>query len=178
MDNNFSDILNIFKRLDESKGTAKEGSMADAEHHKTGPKFGGYWKGTDKNPPKPGQGVGGMEEAWGGGSPAIQGPGVDDSQSPIHGEKELEEQLMAEWSRFLNEYGAYGAQPANTAQAGGVPNPAAQQQDAEALKKLTGIVGAAKNKGLLPPTASTTNSAATVAQNPALNKATGQQKQE
>ena len=32
---------------------------SDLEHHPTGPKFGGYWKGTQKSPPKPGQGVGG-----------------------------------------------------------------------------------------------------------------------
>jgi len=40
----------------------KEGSMAAAAHHPDGPKFGGYWKGTDPNPPKPGQGFGGLEE--------------------------------------------------------------------------------------------------------------------
>lgn len=36
-----------------------EGSMSDAENNTIGPKFGGYWKGTDPNPPKPGMGVGG-----------------------------------------------------------------------------------------------------------------------
>lgn len=44
MDKNFSDIINIFKRLD-------EGSMAAAEKHSTGPEFTGYWSGTDKATP-------------------------------------------------------------------------------------------------------------------------------
>lgn len=88
MDQNFSDILNIFKRLDESSTNARqerehdhdeeynphthadaperkpqsEGSMADAEHHHSGPEFTGYWKGTD--PRTPGQHMvgGGCEE--------------------------------------------------------------------------------------------------------------------
>jgi hypothetical protein len=37
----------------------EEGSMQSATHKPEGAKFGGYWKGTDKAPPKPGQGVGG-----------------------------------------------------------------------------------------------------------------------
>lgn len=106
MDQNFSNILNIFKQLD-------EGTMASAEKHSTGPKFGGYWKGTQKSPPKPGQGVGGMEES------AVemnyvQGAGPDDSRSPLHGD--LEEELMAEWERFVKEYGAN--EPTGTAQSG------------------------------------------------------------
>ena len=40
-----------------------EESMASAAHNPDGPKFGGYWKGTDKAPPKPGQGFGGCEES-------------------------------------------------------------------------------------------------------------------
>ena len=40
-----------------------EGSMKKAEHNPEGPKFKGVWKGTDPNPPKPGMGVGGMEES-------------------------------------------------------------------------------------------------------------------
>ena len=184
MDNNFSNILDIFKRLDESSA----GTMADAEHHKSGPKFGGYWKGTQKSPPKPGQGVGGCEEDVG--SPVQYG--VDDSKIPIKGVEEfettmspVEAKLRALWAQHkkgLQEYGAYGSQPSNTAQAGGVPNPAQtspqqQQADADAQKKLTNIVGQAKNKGLLAPSTSTTTATQTVAANPALNKATGQQKQ-
>ena len=84
MDNNFYNILQTFKRLDEGMtkeamwrdaermtrdqfcekwghehaefwdnimGDMDEGSMADAEKHPSGAKFGGYWKGTDKGRP-------------------------------------------------------------------------------------------------------------------------------
>ena len=40
-----------------------KGSMADAARNPEGAIFKGYWKGTDPNPPKPGMGVGGMEES-------------------------------------------------------------------------------------------------------------------
>ena len=39
--------------------SVEEGSMQSATHKPEGAKFGGYWKSTDKAPPKPGQGVGG-----------------------------------------------------------------------------------------------------------------------
>jgi len=157
MDKNFSDILNIFKKLNESTdynvdtdvdldhalakaqadyanaetGTprskeayakyrelykqkhtggdvwgrkVKEDSMANAEHHKSGAEFGGYWKGKDKSTPKAGMGVGGMEEDANSATPT-QGPGIDDSQSPIHGKKDmsLEEEIMAEWNKFAED---------------------------------------------------------------------------
>jgi hypothetical protein len=38
-----------------------EVSMKQAAHKPEGARFGGYWKGTDKNPPRPGQGVGASE---------------------------------------------------------------------------------------------------------------------
>jgi hypothetical protein len=45
----------------------QEGTMAAAAKHKSAKfepsDFGGYWMGTDKNPPKPGQGVGGCGES-------------------------------------------------------------------------------------------------------------------
>ena len=44
-------------------GVVDEGSMARAADNSKGPKFRGYWKGTNPNPPKPGQGFGGCEEA-------------------------------------------------------------------------------------------------------------------
>jgi Zn ribbon nucleic-acid-binding protein len=44
-------------------GVVDEGSMASAAHNSKGPKFGGYWKGTNPNPPKPGEGFGGCEES-------------------------------------------------------------------------------------------------------------------
>ena len=50
------------KHQNEEQGVG-EGSMAAAAHNPDGPKFGGYWKGTDKAPPKPGQGFGGCEES-------------------------------------------------------------------------------------------------------------------
>jgi hypothetical protein len=179
MDQQFSDLVQKLNKINEAWGGGSpaiqgpgvddsqspihgeemdEGSMAAATHHKSGSKFGGYWKGTDKNPPKPGQGVGGCAE-----------------------DINLEEELMNEWNRYLDEYGSYGSQPTGTAAAGGVQNPAnpqQQQQDADAVKKLTGIVGQAKNKGILPTGTSTTNATQAIAQNPALNKASGQQKQE
>ena len=40
-----------------------EVSMKQAAHKPEGARFGGYWKGTDKNPPRPGQGVGGAAES-------------------------------------------------------------------------------------------------------------------
>jgi len=80
-------------------GEMDEGSMADAEHHPDGPHFGGYWKGTDPNPPKPGMGVGGMEES-GVEANYVQGAGVDDSQSPIHTRRLSVDE---EWDAFMNE---------------------------------------------------------------------------
>jgi hypothetical protein len=113
MDNNFSNILNIFKQLD-------EGSMADAEKHQSGSHFGGYWKGTDKNPPKPGQGVGGCEES------------VEECDAPMS----LADKLRARWeetkqAKGLQEYGAVGA-TGSTGQAHGqavAPDPATQAKD-------------------------------------------------
>ena len=146
MDNNFYNILQTFKRLDEGMtkeamwrdaermtrdqfcekwghehaefwdnimGDMDEGSMADAEKHTSGAKFGGYWKGTDPNPPKPGMGVGGMEES-GLEMNYVQGAGPDDSRSPINGD--LEEELMAAWEQFVKEYSAN--EPTGTAHGG------------------------------------------------------------
>jgi hypothetical protein len=42
--------------------TVDEESMAQAARNPSGAKFGGYYKGTQKGPPKPGQSFGGMEE--------------------------------------------------------------------------------------------------------------------
>lgn len=56
-------MADIKKLLESIDKIAKEGTMASASKHKTGPKFGGYWKGTDPNPPKPGMGVGGTDES-------------------------------------------------------------------------------------------------------------------
>jgi hypothetical protein len=45
------------------KKNVKEGDMASAAHHPSGAKFGGYYKGTQKGAPRPGQGFGSMEES-------------------------------------------------------------------------------------------------------------------
>jgi hypothetical protein len=57
-----------------------EGTMSDAEQHASGARFGGYWKGTDKGTPRPGQGVGGTAES-------------------------IEEQIVREYTQYLKEYG-------------------------------------------------------------------------
>ena len=132
MDNNFSNILNTFKRLDEGMtkqamwqdaermtreqfcdkwgnehgefwdaimGELDEGSMTSAEHHPSGAKFGGYWKGTQKSPPRSGQGVGGMEECT----------------EPMS----LEDQLRARWAETKRAKGLDEAGANNPAQATG-----------------------------------------------------------
>jgi len=55
------DDLSKFKK-DKEPGVT-EGSMSAAAHHSSGAKFGGYYKGTQKGAPRPGQGVGSMEES-------------------------------------------------------------------------------------------------------------------
>jgi hypothetical protein len=124
---------------DNIMGELDEGSMTSAEHHKSGPEFGGYWKGTDPNPPKPGQGVGGMEESAVAAN-YVQGAGPDDSQSPIHNrELSLEEELMAEWDEFIREAGANNPAQATAPTPAGTPptpagTPAPDPKDAQAIK--------------------------------------------
>ena len=193
MDNNFYNILQIFKRLDEGMtkdamwrdaermtreqfcdkwgdehgefwdkivGEMDEGSMADAEHHPKGPKFGGYWKGTDKNPPKPGQGVGGCEES------AVAGNYVQGN--------ELEEELMQEWEQYMQEAGANNPAP-NTGI--GTSNPQDQaklqaqsnlaQQNINKIKSVVGTVPG----GVSPSVAA--KSAVQLANDPKLSNPTG-----
>lgn len=45
------------------KKHVEEGDMASAAHHPSGAKFGGYYKGTQKGAPRPGQSFGSMEES-------------------------------------------------------------------------------------------------------------------
>lgn len=198
MDNNFSDILNIFKRLDEAsyvngqvedpqslrwkqtnmsyeealakfgKDNVKqdgknrlgqdivmvltplgEDTMTGAEKHPEGPKFTGYWKGTDAG--TPGNKMVGAAE------------GVEqECKEPMA----LADKLRARWeetkkSKGLQEYGAVAATgtipPAGT---GGLPsagstatpatatNPAAAaaKQKADVQKSLQGIPGIDANK--------------------------------
>lgn len=51
-----TDIRKLIESIDR---ISTEGSMTGAKKHKEGAKFGGYWKGTDKNPPARNMGVGG-----------------------------------------------------------------------------------------------------------------------
>ena len=126
------DVESILDRvLDHMKHDyqVKEGSMASAEHHASGARFGGYWKGSDKNPPRPGQGVGGMEEC---------------AET-----KSLEQKLRDRWEQTkrekgLSEAGANNpapggtstpvAQPTNTTQPQSTAQPATAQ-DAQKIKQ-------------------------------------------
>ena len=64
-----------------SHGNTKDVDEGNAKHDSIGPKFGGYWKGTDPNPPRPGMGVGGSAE------------------------ESIEEQIAREYTQYLREYG-------------------------------------------------------------------------
>lgn len=93
----------------------EEGTMASAQKHKSGAKFGGYWKGTDPTPPKPGMGVGGMEES-------------------------IEQEIREGYAKYLGELGAdNGPAPTtvstNTAPAPASPNAGNTQQDANNIKQ-------------------------------------------
>lgn len=83
-----------------------EGSMDDAEHNPEGPKFSGYWKGTDKNPPKSGMGVGGTSE-----STEYQGFRDDGRKAAIHGKpnenpftEPREKKAAAAWQKGYDSY--------------------------------------------------------------------------
>jgi hypothetical protein len=94
----------------------EEGTMAAAQQHKSGAKFGGYWKGTDKGTPEPGQGVGGMEES-------------------------VEQEIREGYNRYLSELGANnGPAPTNistapTASPATATPTANTQQDADKIKQ-------------------------------------------
>lgn len=160
MDNNFYNILQTFKRLDEGMtkeamwrdaermtreqfcdkwgqehaefwdkimGEMDEGSMADAEHHSTGPKFTGYWKGTDKRTPRQHM-VGGSAEESAMAANYVQGP-------------TLEDELMSEWEQYMQEAGAnnpaqgqQNATPADIAKA-----TQTSQRNLASLKNLAGV---------------------------------------
>jgi hypothetical protein len=145
MDKNFSDIINTLKRLDEAAESANPQNMRSAEHNPRGAKFSGYWKGTDKNPPEPGMGVGGCEES-------------------------IEETIAREWNEFIREAGA-----TNNPQQGGTqqnPQVAAKQQQtlSTSIQKLSQASGKKPPGGV--PTAA--KGAGEVLNNPNANLATGQ----
>jgi chemotaxis protein histidine kinase CheA len=109
-----------------------EGSMKKATKNPTGPKFGGYWKGTQKSPPKPGQGAGGgCEESI-----------IKDLEKAItENPRTRSHNLMREYKEFLNEYGGVGgygaASQAPQGDTNQQPDPEAQQLklDQDQIKK-------------------------------------------
>lgn len=159
MDNNFSKILETFKRLNEGStkeyywsladrmdreqfidyttselgqsaeemaefwdsinGEIGEGSMASAEQNSTGPKFTGYWKGTD--PRTPGQHmVGGADES------------VEECGEPMS----LSDRLRARWAETKRETGLDEAGANNPAQATGSTGVTAPADPAAQAKEL------------------------------------------
>jgi hypothetical protein len=99
-------------------------SMQSAEHNKSGPNFGGYWHGTDKNPPKPGVGVGAAEESV-----------LRELETELKNKPRVKlspRDLMREFREYVAEYGGVGGYGAaaqtpqgSTAQK---PDPAVMQQ--------------------------------------------------
>lgn len=181
MDKNFSDILGIFKRLDESRFHAggytpagdvdeaanaaqqaaiainmkkkhqapkTEDTMSDAEHHKTGPEFTGYWKGTDSVTPGKKMVGGSCEES-------------------------IEEQIAREWTSFLGEY---GMTTGGTATGGNQPtNSVDQAKLSKEINNTTQNLNRLKSAGVTLPmgTNQAAKSTVTTANDPKAN-ATGQ----
>lgn len=67
-------------------------TMSKAEKKPEGAEFKGYWKGTDKSPPKPGQSVGGCEES--------KNPNIMRDLKSVADDKELEWKLSEEFANF------------------------------------------------------------------------------
>ena len=202
MDNNFSKILNIFKRLDENRLQGEnsdwydangrpseygcydagghyhaerepdmdagydaykerewtdEGSMASAEQHSTGPKFTGYWKGTD--PRTPGQHmVGGADES------------VEESGKPVS----LIDKLRARWAETKRETGLDEAGANNPAP--GAQDPIQQKamlqktaQAGQTFQKLQNMAGIKTGVGA----SQAAKTAVANTQNPNINPSTG-----
>jgi hypothetical protein len=124
-----------------------EGSMADAAHNPSGAKFGGYWKGTDPNPPKPGMGVGGCEE-----------------------DVDLEEELRQSWDQYLKEFGADNSQPQQQTQQ---DKAALQKQTDQAMQNIQRAKTGLDLPSAVSPSAAAKSSVA-IAKNPKLtNNPTG-----
>ena len=104
---------------DSINGEIDEGSMASAEQHSTGPKFTGYWKGTD--PRTPGQHmVGGADES------------VEECGEPMS----LSDRLRARWAETKRETGLDEAGANNPAQATGSTGVTAPADPAAQAKEL------------------------------------------
>lgn len=176
MDNNFYNILQTFKRLDEGMtkeamwqdaermtreqfcdkwgdehgefwdnimGEMDEGSMASAEQHSSGPKFTGYWKGTDAG--TPGKHMVGASEC---------------AEEPVS----LTDKLRARWEKTKQEKGLAEAGANNPAQAGGageVKDPVAAAKEINAVQ---GNVNKLKSAGV--PIANVSQAVKTVLKDP------------
>ena len=120
MDNNFSNILDIFKKLN-------EGTMSSAEQKPTGPSFaGGKWKGTDSADAAKNKYVGGCEES------------VEECGEP----ETLMDLLKARWEKTKQETGLqeYGMTTGGTTMQGGTntdspPSAGATPPDAANIQK-------------------------------------------
>jgi len=216
MDNNFSNILDIFKRLDEGTvkhvlelfsdwmnsedrpysdmagddravmgcayryldgkvdpskidtyaelltkeyhGDVDEGSMTSAEQHSTGPKFTGYWKGTD--PRTPGQHmVGGADESV-----------EQECAEPVS----LTDKLRARWEQTKREKGLSEAGANNPAP--GAQDPIQQKamlqkttQAGQTFQKLQNMAGIKTGVGA----SQAAKTAVANTQNPNINPSTG-----
>lgn len=134
MDNNFSDILGIFKKLN-------EGTMASAEQKPTGPSFaGGKWKGTDSAADAKNKYVGASE-------------GVEECEKPMS----LMDALKARWEKTKNETGLqeYGMTTGGTAMAGATGqqnNTVDAAQTAKELNQTQQSLNKLKGAGVNLPT--------------------------
>jgi len=140
MDNNFSDILGIFKKLN-------EGTMDSAEQHSKGPKFTGYWKGTDKATP---------------GNKMVGGSCEESTSEPMS----LADKLKARWEETKREKGLAEAGANNPAQGttAGTPGAAPTPPTPQELAATQQNVNKLKSAGV--PIANTTQAAQTALKDP------------
>jgi len=124
----------------------EEDSMADAEDHSTGPKFTGYWKGTNKR--TPGKHMVGASES-------------------------IEEEIAREYSQYLKEYGMTTGGTVNPA---GGTNPTDQAKQQKDLQQTQQNLNKLKSAGVTLPTGTgqAAKSTMTTLSNPNANPATGQ----
>ena len=142
---------------DSINGEIDEGSMASAEQHSTGPKFTGYWKGTD--PRTPGQHmVGGADES------------VEECGKPVS----LIDKLRARWAETKRETGLDEAGANNPAP--GAQDPIQQKamlqktaQAGQTFQKLQNMAGIKTGVGA----SQAAKTAVANTQNPNINPSTG-----
>jgi hypothetical protein len=135
---------------DNIMGEMDEGSMADAEHHSTGPKFTGYWKGTDAGTPG--------TKMVGGAAESVE----QECEEPMS----LTDRLKARWAetkraKGLDEAGANNPAPNTAGTTATAPDPAAQ------AKELAGVqqsINKFKSAGV--PIANVQQAAKTVMKDP------------